>query len=190
MAFVTQVTTAVCKKIQKMGRFSGKKNRSKLLEISQKVFVERDNKEDLLIKVNISGHCGSTVCSWHSQPWTRRPQVKEKAPTNRPMCLLQGMETGNVNAPSGNRWPLSHFPSCLWKNRRGLAPPNRPLGVDGNLLNWRPTCKLPGRHGSIILCYRSLWNPLIKELEVQEAIREIKKYSWITKEIVGFVLAC
>lgn len=51
LAFVTQVTTVMCKKMQKMNRFSGK-NRSELLEISQNVFIKRDNKEDLLIKMN------------------------------------------------------------------------------------------------------------------------------------------
>lgn len=118
LAFVTQMTTTVCKKIQKMDRFSGK-NWSKLLEISQKVFFKRDNKEDLLIKINKLDHCSSTIHSWHSQHQTSYLQVKEKALTSGPMCLLQGIETGNMNAPSGNKGVPQPIPILSLEEEEG-----------------------------------------------------------------------
>lgn len=67
------------------------------------------------------------------------------------------MPTAETGSPSANSHPVSGRIGGAWLLQIG------PLEAYGNVLNWRPTCKPPGRHRSIILYQRSPWNPLIKE---------------------------
>lgn len=82
LAFVSQSAPDMRTKIQKMDVFTGK-NRSALLEISQKVFDDRDSKEDLVNKMGCATmaalQAAAAVSSAHAyRDKRRRPLLKDQ----------------------------------------------------------------------------------------------------------------